>query len=61
MRLADSENNTKKKGLLAKIVDRTLSRILRRGFYGEARFTVSVHNGSIQDIDEQVNQNHRME
>ena len=59
MSLVDSENNVKKKGLLTKIVDSTFLRILRKGFYGEMQLTVSVEDGSIQDIAEQVTEKHK--
>jgi hypothetical protein len=48
-----TENNKKKMAGLTRLIEQTFKRVLKKGFYGMARFSVSIQDGSIQDIEKE--------
>lgn len=60
MQTHKTDNNEEKQGLLRRTMERMLNRVLRKGFYGEACISLSVQDGSIQDINEQVTEKHKV-
>jgi hypothetical protein len=50
----ETENNKKKRALLLKTANQKLDEVLRRGFFGTVCFTVSIQDGSIQEVEAQV-------
>ncbi len=52
-------NNKRKKALLDRIINETLDRVLRKGFHGTASFSVSIQDGTIQEVEKQEIERHR--
>jgi len=52
--MVESENNKKKRAALLRTANRKLDEVLRRGFHGLVCFTVSIQDGSIQEVEAQV-------
>jgi len=48
-----TENNKKKMAALNKLIEETLERVLKKGFYGMAGFKVTIQDGSIQGIEKE--------
>lgn len=54
-----TENNLKKRELLAKIIEDAFRRTLKKGFYGVIAFEVSIDDGAIQEIEKKETQKYR--
>jgi hypothetical protein len=57
--LKHTHANRQKVAKLQEIMDALLDRALERGFFGAATVEVRVQDGTIQEIEERIEQKHR--
>ena len=55
-----SENNVKKIAKLYDVIQASLERTLKKGYYGKLSFEVSIQDGDIQGIEKQENEKYRV-
>jgi hypothetical protein len=53
------DNNSRKRDILLDLINETLGRVLKKGFFGKACFSVTIHDGSIQDVEKQETEKYR--
>jgi len=54
------ENNKKKMAALNKLIEETFGRVLKKGFYGMTGFKVTIQDGSIQGIEKEEIERHKI-
>ncbi len=52
-------NNDKKTEKLNRLIDETLSSVLRKGFHGMVSFNILIQDGAIQEIQKVESSKHR--
>ena len=45
---------------LGRIARELLERVLQKGFYGEARITIKIQDGAVQEVTDSVERKHRL-